>query len=99
MGWPISWEDVIAARARLAPYLPVSPLQDGQGDNVTQVVQPFRPAFLVEVVKHPAGDCPDDATNRLAFVGKLVIVPFGQFVEERLVTPVFAEIVEECPNS
>lgn len=27
MGWPIRYEDVVAARARLAPYLPVTPLR------------------------------------------------------------------------
>lgn len=27
MSWPITWEDVIAARARIAPYLPVTPLR------------------------------------------------------------------------
>ena len=57
------------------------------------------PAFPVEVVEHPAGDRLDDAADRLAFVGKIVIVPFGQLVEKRLVAPVLAEIVEEGPNS
>ncbi len=27
MSWPITWDDVIAARARIAPYLPVTPLR------------------------------------------------------------------------
>jgi threonine dehydratase len=27
VSWPITWEDVIAARARIAPYLPVTPLR------------------------------------------------------------------------
>lgn len=27
MTWPITWDDVLAARARIAPYLPVTPLR------------------------------------------------------------------------
>ncbi len=27
MSWPITWEEVTAARARIAPYLPVTPLR------------------------------------------------------------------------